>query len=304
MVKIGVLMGGKSAERDISLKTGTAFVEAIKRKGYDVVGIDVNEDIALVLRQQKIDVAFIALHGRFGEDGTIQGLLEIMGIPYTGSGVLASSLAMNKIMAKKIFEHQGISTPRFIAAEIDEAFDVSLLKLDEMNFPLVIKPDIEGSSFGLSIVNNIDEISDALSKAACYSKEILIEEYVAGMEITIGILGKDDVKPLPIIQIKPKKGIYDYEAKYTKGATEFVIPAPLEEATYKKAQSMALSAHKALGCEGVSRVDMMVDENGTPYVLEVNTIPGMTGTSLLPQAARYIGLEFDDLVEKILLMVF
>lgn len=296
-MKVGVLMGGLSREREISLKTGAAILKALSGKGYDVQAIDVGHDIAEVLMREKIECAFIALHGRFGEDGTIQGLLELMRIPYTGSGVLASALAMDKIISKKIFLSETIATPSYEAVsreaiERDPGMKVSL------PLPVVVKPAREGSTIGVSIVHEEEALLPALKKAAECDDEILIETFVKGKEVTAGILG--DV-PLPIIEIAPRSGFYDYRSKYTKGETQYIIPARLPKEKYLLAQEMSLKAFKALGCAGCVRVDLMTDEEGNPFVIDVNTMPGMTETSLVPQAAQHAGISFGELAERILL---
>jgi D-alanine-D-alanine ligase len=295
--KIGVMMGGLSREREISLKTGKAILKALTEKGYTVCPIDVGQDIAETLTKKKIECAFLALHGRFGEDGTIQGMLELMRIPYTGSGVLASALAIHKIMAKKFFLGEKIPTPPFEVFHRDEIEKVPLRNVS-LPFPLVVKPAREGSTIGVSIVRKEEEWIHALKEAGKYDEEILAEEFMKGKEITVGIL--EDI-PLPIIEVVPKSGFYDYHSKYTKGETEYIIPARIPREKYLYAQEMSLKAFRVLGCSGFARVDLMTDENGNPFVIEVNTMPGMTEISLLPQAASYAGIAFEDLVERILL---
>jgi D-alanine-D-alanine ligase len=249
------------------------------------------------LVKEKIECAFLALHGRFGEDGTIQGMLELMRIPYTGSGVLASALAMHKIIAKKLFLYEKIPTPRFEVFQKEEV-KKGLLKEISLPFPLVVKPAREGSTIGISIVRKEEEFGPALQKAGGYDEEILVEEFMKGREITVGIL--EDI-PLPIIEIVPKSGFYDYHSKYTKGETQYILPARMPREKYLYAQEMSLNAFQILGCSGVARVDLMTDGNENPFVIDVNTMPGMTETSLLPKAASYAGIPFEDLVERILL---
>jgi D-alanine-D-alanine ligase len=295
--KIGVMMGGLSREREISLKTGKAIQKALTEKGYTVAPIDVKEDIAEKLVKEKIGCAFLALHGRFGEDGTIQGMLELMKIPYTGSGVLASALAMHKIMSKKFFLYEKVPTPRFQVFQREEITKDPPKKIS-LPLPIVVKPAREGSTIGISIVQKDKELGPALEKAGEYDGEILAEEFMKGKEITVGIL---ENIPLPIIEIVPKSGFYDYHSKYTKGETQYILPARISRESYLYAQEISLKAFQILGCSGVARVDLMTDENENPYVIDVNTMPGMTETSLLPKAASYAGISFGDLVERILL---
>jgi len=295
--RIGVLMGGMSRERDISLKTGKAVAKALTTKGYQVQPIDVTPRIAETLSKEKIDCAFLALHGRFGEDGTIQGMFELMRIPYTGSGVLASALALHKVMAKRIFHYEKIPTPMF------DVLHVQMIKKGppreiSLPLPVVVKPAREGSTIGISIVTKEKQWIPALKKAGQYDEEILVEEFIKGREITVGIL---EGLPLPIIEIAPKSGFYDFHSKYTKGETEYIIPARIPREKYLAAQDLSLKAFRALGCSGVARVDLMLDERNNPFVLEVNTMPGMTETSLLPKAANYAGIAFEELAERILL---
>jgi D-alanine-D-alanine ligase len=295
--KIGVMMGGLSREREISLRTGKAILRALTEKGYQALAIDVGQDIAETLIKEKIDIAFIALHGRFGEDGTIQGMLELMRIPYTGSGVLASALALHKIMAKKFFLCENIPTPTYEVFQREE-IEKNPPRTTTLPLPLVVKPAREGSTIGVSIVRKEEELVPALKEAGKYDEEILVEEFMKGKEITVGIL--EDI-PLPIIEIAPKSGFYDYHSKYTKGETEYIIPARIPREKYLYAQEVSLKAFQVLGCSGCARVDLMTDEDGNPFVIDVNTMPGMTETSLLPKAAGYAGISFEDLVERILL---
>jgi len=295
--RIGVMMGGLSREREISLKTGKAVLKALVEKGYNACSIDVGHDIAETLVKERIECAFIALHGRFGEDGTIQGMLELMRLPYTGSGVLSSALALHKIMAKKLFLCEKIPTPPFEAVQRQDIGKESFRNIS-LSLPLVIKPAREGSTIGVSIVRTEEELALSLKEAGKYDEEILVEKFVGGKEITVGIL--EDI-PLPIIEIVPKSGFYNYHSKYTKGETQYIIPARIPREKYLYAQEISLKAFRALGCSGFSRVDLMTDEQSDPFVIDVNTMPGMTETSLLPQAAGYAGIPFEDLVERILL---
>ena len=294
--KIGVLMGGLSSERDISLSTGRLVTASLIKKGYSVAAIDVGRDLPQRLINEKIEVAFIALHGRYGEDGCVQGLLEVMGIPYTGSGVSASAVCMDKMLTKEILEHHGISTPKFSVSRKDGAGNPPSVR-----YPVVVKPLREGSTIGISVVSEKKDLRPALDSAFQYGDSALIEEYIAGMEVTAGIIGD---RPLSLIEIVPQGGFYDFTTKTTGGMAEYIVPARLSAAVSKKIQDTALMAHKALGCCYVSRVDFRVDPAGQAYVLEVNTIPGMTDTSLLPKAAGKAGIGYDNLVEMILSSAF
>lgn len=295
--RIGVLMGGMSQERDISLKSGKAIAKALTTKGYQVQPIDVTQRIAETLSKQKIDCAFLALHGKFGEDGTIQGMFELMRIPYTGSGVLASALALHKVMAKRIFHYEKIPTPMFDVLHLQEVKKGPPREIS-LPLPVVVKPAREGSTIGISIVTKEKQWIPALKKAGRYDEEILVEEFIKGREITVGIL---EGLPLPIVEIAPKSGFYDFHSKYTKGETEYIIPARIPREKYLTAQDLSLRAFRALGCSGVARIDLILDERDNPFVLEVNTMPGMTETSLLPKAANYAGIAFEELAERILL---
>jgi D-alanine-D-alanine ligase len=294
--KIGVLMGGMSAEREVSLKSGKAIAESLARLGYRQISIDVDPEAALVLRREGIETAFIALHGRYGEDGAIQGLLEVMRIPYTGSGVLASALGMDKVASHNAFLSHGIPVPPFFVLTEVEAADFRPNRLP-FGFPMVFKPVSEGSSVGVTIVSEAGEIDAALKAAFQYGPRILIEKYIAGMEVQVGILGTE---ALGAIEIRPKTKFYDYTAKYVAGMSEHFFPAPLPPKVYREVLDWGLQAHRVLGCSGYSRVDLLVDREMKSYVLEVNTLPGMTETSLLPEIARGVGIDFDALVERIL----
>lgn len=286
--KIGVLMGGSSAEREISLKTGGAVLKALIEKGYRATPIDAGKDLALRLAHEGIEVAFVALHGRYGEDGCVQGLLEVMGVPYTGSGVLASSIGMDKIATKKLLEFHGVSTPSF------RVYDNGA---KGVKFPAIVKPAGQGSAIGVSIVRKKSGFNAAIKEAGRFGGSILIEEFIKGRELTVAIL---DGAPLPVIEIRPKEGFYDYRAKYTKGLTEFVVPAPLKKGVERRVVKEALLAYGALGCKGAARVDVILRDDA-PYVLEVNTVPGMTELSLFPRAAACAGINYAELVERMLL---
>ncbi len=289
-------MGGLSSERAVSLKSGTAISASLARLGYHQIPIDVDRDIALTLKSEHIDVAFIALHGRYGEDGAIQGLLEMMNIPYTGSKLTASALAMNKIASDSLLKAHALPLPRTVvlsAKDLDQ-FETTQFPIQ---LPFVIKPVSEGSSVGVSIVKTPTEIKSALELAFRFGTKVLMQTYISGMEVHVGIL---DEKPLGAIEIKSKGAFYDYDAKYVPGMSEHIFPAPLPAKVYQHVLDLALQAHHALGCSGYSRVDFLIDSEMKPYLLEVNTLPGMTETSLMPEMARECGIDFDALVEKIL----
>jgi D-alanine-D-alanine ligase len=287
---IAVLMGGWSAEREVSLVSGRAAVEALRERGHTVSEIDVDRDLALRLAEIRPDVVYNALHGRYGEDGTVQGLLEIMGIPYTHSGVLASALAMNKAMAKRLFEGAGLRCAEGVVIGI-EALRAEGVPLDP---PYVVKPNCEGSSVGVRIVREAGERPFDRNDWP-YGPEVLVERYVEGRELTVGVLGD---RPLTITEIRPRRGFYDYFAKYTAEQADHLIPAPLPAAVAEEALDAALDAHRVLGCRGVSRADFRFDERDL-YLLEVNTQPGMTPLSLVPEQAAHVGISFADLVEQL-----
>ncbi len=283
-------MGGMSREREISLKTGNAIAHALSERGYTVVPMDVTRDIATRIVEEDIGVAFIALHGRWGEDGTIQGLLEILQIPYTGSGVEASAMAMNKVLSKRLFRETGLPTPGFHV--LSEPVSIPPRPL-----PLVVKPAMEGSTLGITIARSREEWEPAVKTAFQYDRTVLVEDFIPGKEITASILNG---RCLPLIHIEPKEGFYDYKAKYIPGKTLYHVPASLDDTTTRHLQDLAVRAYHTLGCAGCARVDMILPDSGEATLLEVNTIPGMTPTSLVPKAAKTLGLTFGDLAEAIL----
>lgn len=292
--KVAVLMGGFSAEREISLKTGQAVLKALLENGFDAVAIDVDRDLPGQLRAVKAEIAFICLHGRYGEDGTVQGLLEMMQIPYTGSGVMSSSMVMDKVITKQILLYHEISTPGFMVFHAGD--DLSEVLKSCRHFPLVVKPAREGSTIGISIVHDKTQLEAGLVEALQHDDLILIEDFIQGDEVTVSILNNE---ALPIIKIVPKSGFYDFKSKYTPGQTEYLLPAPLEAVLYNRLQEVSVAACKALSCRGAARVDFMVREREF-FCLEINTIPGMTETSLLPKAAAEAGVPFNELVRQIL----
>ena len=293
--RVGVLLGGPSSEREVSLKSGKAVCDSLTQAGLEVVPIDivtdaVNENMRLI-KMHKIDCAFLALHGRFGEDGQVQEILDILGIPYTGSGAKASKLAMDKIASRMLFDIHGLEVPRYRVLEKvcrNSAANVC----SEFSFPLVVKPASQGSSVGLSIIDKKEELKRAVDEALAFEDKIIIEEYIRGREVTCGILNE---KPLPVIEIVPKKRFFDYEAKYQYGMTEYIVPAEVSVEISSLVQKRALMAHKILGCVGCSRVDLIINDKNQAYILEVNTIPGLTQTSLLPKAAKVCGIDFTQL---------
>jgi len=312
--RIGVLMGGPSAEREISLKSGKAVYEALKQSGLEAVAIDVatdtKEEIINLIKSHNINCAFLALHGCFGEDGQIQKILEVLKIPYTGSGVEASRLAMDKIASRRLFETAGLKVPRYVVIDKPRPFakvrgkssyNTNLRVHNNLGLPLVIKPAAQGSSIGLSIIDKEEGLDKAVDLAFSFDKKVIVEEYIRGREMTVGIL---DGHALPVIEIIPKKMFFDYEAKYQPGMTDYIVPARLDERIAKKLRTIALSAHKLLGCFGCSRVDMILNKENLPVVLEVNTIPGLTDSSLLPKAAKSCGIEFNELCIKLIRLAY
>ncbi len=301
--KIVVLYGGWSREREVSLRSGKKVHESLIRQGFNAELLDVDHDYIDKLRSMQPDVVLIMLHGKPGEDGTFQGALESMGIPYTGSGVLASALGINKVASKRIFQSVGIPTPDFVYVpswmDLEKAREAALSKI---GIPMVIKPKDEGSSLGVHIIRAEEELIPLMNQERKEYGDFLIEKFIKGKSVTTGILGTGgEAFAVPVLELRVKgREFYDYEAKYTKGLTEFVIPAELPPETYAWLQDVSLRAHIALECRGFSRVDAVVAEDGTPYVLEVNTIPGMTDLSDLPAEAAAMGISYDELVLWIL----
>ncbi len=301
--RIGVLAGGTSAEREVSLKSGNAVYKTLIGLGYDTVFIDVSDNVCQAVREEGVEIAFVLLHGGHGENGAIQGMLEVMGVPYTGSGILASALAMDKEIAKKVFLFHDIPVAPFITVTKKQVENRGRTNTEVVtavaDFPLpwVVKPATEGSSIGVSLVRGEGELAVALKEAFAYGERVLVERYIKGKEIQIGILGQI---VLGGVEVRPLKEFYTYEAKYTPGLTNYILPPEIGPSAYDILKVAALRAHNALGCSGATRVDFILDELNNPFLLEVNTIPGMTETSLLPKIARLAEIEFPDLVEKIL----
>jgi D-alanine-D-alanine ligase len=328
-MKIVVLMGGESTEREVSLVTGDQISKALTENGHQIIkidpiatrdeqselnqtdkhwiGIDIPEYEGMTLHRDSLyfrnmmllkrirpDVVFNALHGGYGEDGVVQGMLDAAGIRYTGSGRIASMLAMQKDLSKMFFRNANIPTPRALALDRP---DDSRKKVKQLALPQVVKPNDQGSTIGITIVNNQDELETAIELAFKFSNRVLIEEYIAGREITVAILRQ---RALPPLEIAPKHGLYDYECKYTSGMSAYICPAQLSPELTQELQILALRAHNILGCSGYSRIDFRVSEKNEPFVLEVNTLPGMTGTSLVPKMAKAVGINFNSLVEAII----
>lgn len=303
--KIAVLMGGPSVEREISLITGEEIRRALAAKGYKTTEIDLDSDVVDHLKKSGCDLVFIALHGVPGEDGTIQGLLDILKIPYVGSGVLASAVGMDKIRSKMMFSALGIPAPFHIPVsrlELNGSASDQLVRrlVGSLGLPMIVKPSTTGSAVGVKIVEDEEEIEPALRAATDFSAEAMAEELISGAEITIGLLGNEQPRPLPAIEIATENEFYDYDAKYTAGKSRHIIPPRLPKEAISQAEKFAVAAHVGLGCRGFSRVDFIVDkEDNLPYILEINTIPGMTPLSLFPDAAKHAGIEFEELVDTL-----
>jgi D-alanine-D-alanine ligase len=292
--RVAVLMGGISNEREVSLKSGRGFSRALSSLGYNVFEIDTAGDFVAELKDLKPHAAVVVLHGRFGEGGQIQGVLEIMGIPYTGSGVLASSLSLDKGMSKNMFSLMGIKTPEYEIIDINDHIYTNL------KFPIVVKPCHEGSTIGFTIVTKPEELAPAAALAGKYSNPVLLEKYIKGREMTVGVIG-DPPFVLPPVEIIPQHEVFDYDCKYTKGMTKYVCPAEISHDLRKTLQKTAVEIHTKFNCFGMSRTDFIVDAENNSYTLEINTIPGMTETSLLPMMAEKAGYTYESLCEMILL---
>ncbi len=302
--KVAVLLGGLSSEREVSFQTGKQIAQALVDKGYEVKKIDPASELISGLLEFQPDVVFIALHGEFGEDGTIQGLLELLGFPYTGSGVLASALAMNKVMTKKILLSEGIETAPFQVFTRQEAERKGLAQIASeiiayLNVPVVVKPACQGSTIGVSVARNQKELISAVAFALQYDDTSFAEKFVEGVEVTASILGTEDPQVLPLIEIISETGFYDYKAKYSAGLSRHIIPARISSHVAQKVEAIALRTYQALNCRHFARIDFMISNDEIPYVLEVNTIPGMTATSLFPDAAQAAGISFSELISRL-----
>ena len=301
--RIGVLMGGQSSEREVSLRTGAAVHGALCRRGYDAVTIDVGPTLSRDLQEQKIALAFLALHGPGGEDGSIQGFLETLGIPYTGSGVHASAVGMHKVTTKTVLAAHGIAVPAGLVIKRGQRMSsAQALRAAKLRWPVVVKPACEGSTIGVSIVRKPAQWEQAVALAHRYDPDALVEAYIPGHEVTVSLLGRPNESPLvlPAVEIVAPNGFYDFSAKYEKGKTRYLCPAPLASPVTKQIANLALETYTVLGCAGAARVDFRITPRGRPYVLEINTVPGMTETSLLPMAAGQAGIDYEELTERIL----
>jgi D-alanine-D-alanine ligase len=300
-MKIAVLRGGKSAERDVSLRSGEQVARALRGRGHAVTEVDLDPHTWDTLRDGGFECVFNALHGRLGEDGTVQGMLELLGLAYTGSGVLASALCMDKSRAGRILSAIGLHVPEFEELEIKEgvAADVVERIVTRFGLPVVIKPVREGSTIGLTIAQDSDAVASGLVLAGRYDRRVLVQRFAKGTEVTIGVLATPEVQVLPTLEILSENPVYDYDAKYTAGRSHHIIPARIPESARAAASDAAARAFNELGCSGMGRVDIIVDASGTPWVLEVNTVPGLTELSLLPDAARAAGISFDQLCQRL-----
>jgi len=305
---IAVLMGGRSLEREISIKSGQRISNALRKLGHDVTKLDVDQSIVDNLKAEKFDLAYIALHGKDGEDGTVQEMLEVLGIPYTGPGVYANVLSFDKIISKQIFNNLGIPTPLFYFLNASSFRELGASKIlphivKKLGLPLVVKPSAQGSALGIKLVEREEDLTEAIISALGYSKKVILEKYIKGIELAASIIGKDKPQVLPIVEIVPENNFFDFESRSKAGDTEYFVPARISKDEIKKVTDTALSVHRALECTDLSRVDIVLDSSSrTPYVLELNTSPGMTDTSLLPMAAGEAGISFEELVEKIVNM--
>jgi len=305
--KIAVLMGGRSLEREVSLASGGRVCEALEALGYYVLALDVTADLVSTLRSERPDAAYIALHGKYGEDGTIQELLEFLGIPYTGPGVVASALTWDKSVAKHLFAQNDIATPPWLTLtsdafkEMGAATAIDLMGEAAGGFPVAVKPSRQGSALGLFKCEAESDLAEALLDALGYDTSAIVERWVEGTELAVSVLGEGDtLEVLPPVEIVPKSGLYDFSARYAEGETDFFVPARVSDEVAAAACDVAARVHRVTGCRDVSRVDLVVDAAGTPWVLESNTSPGMTETSLLPMAAEAAGMSFQDVVSRVI----
>jgi D-alanine-D-alanine ligase len=296
-MRIAVLQGGRSAEREVSLRSGAQVAEALRGRAHDVEQVDLDRDVWDRLRDGAFDCVFIALHGRLGEDGTVQGMLELLGLPYTGSGVLASALCIDKTRTNLLLRAEGFHVPEF--EEVFEADADAERLAARYGLPAVVKPVREGSTIGLTIARDVDALASGLVLARRYDARVLVQRFVSGTEVTVGVLATPEVEILPSLEITYENATYDYDAKYTEGRSHHIIPARIAEEARRTVAGAAARAFRALGCEGMARIDFIVERDCTPWLLEVNTVPGLTALSLLPDAARAAGIEFPELCERL-----
>jgi len=302
--KVLVLMGGRSLERDVSLVSGRRVSRALEERGYAVVTHDVDETMVPVILSEKPDLVYLALHGKYGEDGTIQELLEITGIPYTGPGPLPSMIGFNKVLTKELLLASGLPTPRYFTISSTTLSEMGASALlpgawEKLGGPLVVKPVAQGSALGVRVVERYEDLADALVFALGYDDRVLLEEYVSGTEVAVTVLGDEPPEALPAVEIVPLSGFFDFEARYTPGRADYFVPARLEAGAAAEVSRVALATHELLRCKDLSRVDIIVGDDGVPYVLELNISPGMTETSLVPLAAQAAGMTFEDLVARV-----
>jgi len=295
-VRVAVLCGGRSAEREVSLRSGSQVAAALLSCGHEVDTVDADAHLWERLRDGRFDAVFIALHGRLGEDGTVQGLLELLGLPYTGSGVLASALCIDKSRTNRVLASAGLAVPEFCEVSGEPAESL----IDRLGLPLVVKPIREGSTLGLTIARNVDEVASGVLLARRYDRRVMAQRFVAGVEITMGVLATPELQVLPSLEITYENETYDYDAKYSAGRSHHIIPARISSEAAERALAATATAFGALGCEGMARVDFIVDEGGTPWLLEVKTVPGLTEVSLLPDAARAADISFERLCQRLL----
>jgi D-alanine-D-alanine ligase len=300
-MKLAVLRGGRSAEREVSLRSGAQVEEALRSLGHDVTGVDVDANTWDTIRDSGFACVFNALHGRQGEDGSVQGMLELLGMPYTGSGILASALCMDKTRANSVMAGAGLHIPDYEELEVNDGVGAEVVErlVSRFGLPIVIKPVREGSTIGLTIAQDADAAASGLVLAARYDRRVLVQRFQAGTEITVGVLATPEVQVLPTLEIVSDNPTYDYDAKYTAGKSHHIIPARISERAQLTSAAEAGRAFVLLGCAGMARVDIIVDAKGTPWILEVNTVPGLTEVSLLPDAARAAGIAFDQMCQRL-----
>ncbi len=302
--KIAVLMGGRSLERSISLKSGKRVARALENRGYGVISLDVDETLVPRLLSERPDLVYIALHGKYGEDGTIQELLDIIDIPYTGPGPLPSMIGFNKVLSKELFRAHGIPTPGYYTLSSSTLEEMGASELlgdawEKLGSPLVVKPAAQGSALGVMIVQKQDDLPGALISALGYDDRVLLEQYIEGCEVAVSVIGTKEPETLPVVEVVPGSGFFDFESRYTPGKTDYFVPARLDKKVTAEVKRVARATHELLRCKDLSRVDIIVGKDDVPYVLELNISPGMTETSLLPLAAEAAGMSFEDLVERL-----